>query len=104
MTDNRSLVGERLPAVLDLKDLARVIGKSEPYTSILVKQGAFDFALLQPAIGKCKKHFSGRRIQEWIDKTELAPTPVGALEQVDPQPIKVEEPHRNYFSRRVRRG
>jgi hypothetical protein len=66
----RYRVGDRLPAVLELKDLEAVLGLAHARIWALYEAGDFAFALLSPTIGN-KPRFSGKKIQAWIDREPL---------------------------------
>lgn len=63
-TPPRYQVGDRLPLVLDLKQLGAVLGLSPARIFTLYQHGEFDFALIRPTVGN-KPRFSGQRIQAW---------------------------------------
>jgi hypothetical protein len=62
----RYRVGDRLPAVLELKDLEAVLGLGHARIWQLYEAGEFAFALLSPMVGN-KPRFSGKKLQAWID-------------------------------------
>lgn len=64
-TPTRYHVGDRLPVVLDLKQLAAVMGLSAARTFTLYQTGEFEFALLKPTVGN-KPRFSGQKLQAWL--------------------------------------
>lgn len=59
-------VGETLPAVLLLPDLARLLGLSLKRTYALAAAGEFDRWEIRPRIAK-RWRFSGKKVQAWID-------------------------------------
>jgi predicted DNA-binding transcriptional regulator AlpA len=63
----RYRAGDRLPAVLDLKDLSAILGLGASRIWELYEAGDFDFARLTPTIGN-KPRFSGKQVQAWIDR------------------------------------
>lgn len=68
-------VGDRLPAVLLLMDLAIILGVTKGRVSQMSKAGEFDEWELQPRKGN-RPRFCGRKVQEWIDgKTDEAEAP-----------------------------
>jgi hypothetical protein len=62
----RHLVGDPLPAVCELKDVGELLGLGSTRVWELYQAHAFDFALLQPAVGN-KPRFSGKKLQAWSD-------------------------------------
>jgi hypothetical protein len=62
----RRLVGDPLPAVCELKDVAELLGLGATRVWDLYQAHELDFALLQPAIGH-KPRFSGKKLQAWCD-------------------------------------
>lgn len=63
-TPARYQVGDRLPLVLDLKQLGAVLGLSPARIYTLYQRGEFDFALMRPTVGN-KPRFSGQKVQAW---------------------------------------
>jgi hypothetical protein len=62
----RRLVGDPLPAVCELKDVAELLGLGATRVWDLYQAHELDFALLQPAVGN-KPRFSGKKLQAWCD-------------------------------------
>ena len=71
----RVLVGETLPAVLDLKDLESVLGLGSTRIWQLYQAGDLDFALLRPTVGR-RPRFSGKQLQAWMARESVEPAPV----------------------------
>jgi len=67
----RLLVGEALPAVLDLKDLEAVLGLGPTRIWQLYQAGDLDFALLRPTVGR-RPRFSGSQMQAWLTREPLS--------------------------------
>jgi len=66
-TPTRYRAGDRLPAVLELKDLSAILGLGASRIWELYEAGEFDFARLTPTVGN-KPRFSGKQVQAWIDR------------------------------------
>jgi hypothetical protein len=62
----RHLLGEPLPSVLRLADLARVIGLSRHRAWALETAGELAFLEILPRIG-ARARYSGTKVQRWID-------------------------------------
>jgi predicted DNA-binding transcriptional regulator AlpA len=67
----RVRVGDPLPAVLVLRDLAELLGLGSSRVWDLYQAGEFARFELLPRLGN-RPRFSGARFQAWIDGTEMA--------------------------------
>jgi hypothetical protein len=67
---SRVLVGEPLPAVLVLSDLAELLGVGSTTVFAMYKRG--DFKRFELAKVGNRPRFSGRKVQEWLDGTSPA--------------------------------
>jgi len=65
-------VGDTLPAVLVLEDLARLLGISHSRAAHLAAAGEFDAFELTPRIGR-RLRYSGAKLQRWLDGPTDAP-------------------------------
>lgn len=84
-------VGDPLPAVMVLSDLATLLGLGSSAVWDLYKAGEFKQWELTPAIGK-RPRFSGKAVQQWIDKAEAD----------DAEAIETSEGRRYFASARRR--
>ena len=66
-------VGEPLPAVLVLEDLAQLLGISHSRAAHLAAAGEFDTFELTPRIGR-RLRYSGKKLQAWLDGPPEAAT------------------------------
>lgn len=71
----RPRVGDPLPAVMVLADLAHIFGVGARRAQQLRASGAFEVFELLPRIGAMPR-YSGKRVQAWLDGELAAPSRV----------------------------
>jgi hypothetical protein len=70
-TTTTTRVGEPLPAVMTLAQLAKVLGLGSTRAGDLQRAGEFAFLECVPRVGN-RPRYSGKKVQQWIDGEQQA--------------------------------